>query len=136
MNTTTLIACLLVAAPAAFGQGVYRCGNSYSQLACAQGRLVEVDDSRSAAQQAEARRVAAEERSLAAQMQRDRLAAEAAQAPRIVMLPPRPLRVARDAGDQRPPKKSKARPAARSNAGLSDPIIVAPAPPRRRAARA
>jgi hypothetical protein len=68
----TLLASL-VAAPTG-AQTVYRCGNAYSQVACAQGRAVEVDDTRTPAQQAEARRVAADERQLAAQMRRDRLA--------------------------------------------------------------
>jgi len=63
----------LVAAPS-FAQTVYRCGNTYSQVACAQGRAVDTDDSRSAGQQAEARRVAADDRRRADDMRRERLA--------------------------------------------------------------
>jgi hypothetical protein len=58
----------------ALSQTVYRCGNAYSQVACAQGRAVDIDDSRTASQHAEARRVAADERRLADDMRRDRLA--------------------------------------------------------------
>ena len=74
MKLLTLALLASLAAAPAVAQSVYRCGNTYSQVACTQGRAVDVEDSRSPAQQAEARRVAADERQLAAQMQRDRLA--------------------------------------------------------------
>ncbi|HEY0857696.1 MAG TPA: hypothetical protein VGE16_11595 [Albitalea sp.] len=61
-----LVATLSAAAP------IYRCGQSYSQTPCPGGRVVEATDPRSAAQRAEARRVMAQERKLAAQMERDR----------------------------------------------------------------
>jgi hypothetical protein len=69
-----LITSLATASAAA--QAVYRCGSTYSQVACAQGHAVAIDDSRTPAQQAEARQVAADERRLAAEMRRDRLADE------------------------------------------------------------
>ena len=62
-------------------QPVYRCGSTYSQVPCPEGRVVEATDPRSAAQRAEARRIAALERQQAAQMERDRRAQEAAQTP-------------------------------------------------------
>ena len=71
------------AAGAAQGQDVYRCGSAYSQTPCAQGRIVEADDSRSDAQRAEAARVAASERRLATEMRRDRLAEEATLKPAL-----------------------------------------------------
>jgi hypothetical protein len=71
------------AAGAVQAQEVYRCGNVYSQTPCAQGRLVDTDDSRSEAQRAEAARVAASERRLATEMRRDRLAEEAALKPAL-----------------------------------------------------
>ena len=67
-----LLASLATASAAA--QTVYRCGSTYSQVACAQGQALAIDDSRTPAQQAEARQVAADERRLAADMRRDRLA--------------------------------------------------------------
>jgi hypothetical protein len=62
-------------------QPVYRCGSTYSQVPCPEGRMVEATDPRSAAQRAEARRVAALERQQATQMERERRAQEAAQKP-------------------------------------------------------
>lgn len=60
---------------------IYRCGGTtYSQVPCSNGRLVEASDPRSAAQRAEARRVAAKEKRLAAELERDRRAKEAAAA--------------------------------------------------------
>lgn len=53
---------------------VHRCGNTYSQLPCHQSTVIDVDDSRSRAQQVSAERVNADQRRLATQMQRDRLA--------------------------------------------------------------
>jgi hypothetical protein len=63
---------------AAAQQPVYRCGNSYSQTPCPQGRMVTATDVRSAAERAEAARIAANERNLAARMRSDRLADESA----------------------------------------------------------
>lgn len=73
-----IVAALLVAVTlsAAQAQNVYRCGNAYSQAPCPQAKRVEVGDERSPTQQAEARRVADDERRLAAEMRRDRLADE------------------------------------------------------------
>lgn len=60
-------------------QSVYRCGNSYSESPCPEGGgMIDVSDPRSAEQRAEARRVAADERRLAADLQRERLADEKA----------------------------------------------------------
>ena len=72
-----IVATLLAAAlSAAQARTVYRCGNAYSQVPCPQAQPVDVSDPRSATQQAEARRVADDERRLAAEMRRDRLADE------------------------------------------------------------
>jgi hypothetical protein len=59
-------------------QTVYRCGSVYSQIPCGEGKIVEATDPRSAAQRAEAKRVVADERRLAEDMRRDRLAEQAA----------------------------------------------------------
>ena len=64
----------------AHAQTVYRCGNEYTSIPCPEGgRVVEATDPRSAAQRAEARRLAALERRQAEQMKKDRLAAEKAE---------------------------------------------------------
>ena len=65
----------------AAGPPVYRCGSSYSQVPCPEGRVVDATDPRSAAQRAEARRIAALERQQATQMERDRREQEASQKP-------------------------------------------------------
>lgn len=72
MSVAAVVSCVLLSA--AHAQTVYRCGSAYSQLPCGQGKVVEVDDSRSPAQQSEAQRVADDEHRLAAEMRRDRLA--------------------------------------------------------------
>lgn len=80
----TIVAALLavVAFSAAHAQNaVYRCGNTYSQAPCPDAKQVEVGDARSAAQQSEAHRVANNERRLAADMRRERLADEHAGQP-------------------------------------------------------
>ena len=91
-------------------QAVYRCGSVYSQTPCAQGRLVEADDSRSAAQRAEASRVAAGERRLATEMRRDRLAEEAALKPALAGTLSAPKAVARS--DPTKKMRGSAKPAA------------------------
>jgi hypothetical protein len=72
-----LFIALSASACGANAQVVYRCGSEYTQTPCPQGRIVEATDPRSAAERAEAKRVAADERRLAVQMQHDRLAEQA-----------------------------------------------------------
>lgn len=70
---------------------VYRCGGgTYSQTPCPGGTMVEATDPRSAAQRAEARRVAAAEKRRAREMERERLAQEkrSAKEPAIASLGP------------------------------------------------
>ena len=76
-----LVSLWMFAMAGAQAQVVYRCGSAYSQTPCAQASVVEVGDARSADQQAEARRVAADERQLATEMRRDRLAEQQAARP-------------------------------------------------------
>ena len=67
---------LLVAGPAAAVTPIYRCGQTYSQMPCAGGEQLASTDSRTAAQRAEAKRIA--EREKAAQAERERKAREVA----------------------------------------------------------
>ena len=73
-----LLAALVMTAGLSAGaaQTVYRCGSAYSQVPCPEAKVVEVGDARSPAQQAQARRVADDERRLAAEMRRERLVDE------------------------------------------------------------
>jgi len=57
---------------------IYRCGSVYSQVPCPDGKLIDSADPRSAAQRAEARRMAAWERRRAAELERERRTREAA----------------------------------------------------------
>ena len=75
---------LTLAAGASLAQSktpIYRCGQTYSQTPCTDGHLIDSADPRTAAQRAEARRAADREKQLAAEMERDRRAAEGASAP-------------------------------------------------------
>jgi hypothetical protein len=55
---------------------VYRCGQSYQQAPCAQGRPVAVDDARSESQRREAQAAARDEARLGTRLERERLARE------------------------------------------------------------
>jgi hypothetical protein len=132
-KTALVLVLASVTLSTAAGQTIYRCGNSYSQSACADAQVIDAADPRSEAQLTEARRVAAEDRRLAAQMQRDRLADEAARAPKVVAAKGRAARPAgaregNEHGSSKKDKRGRARPP-----DMTDPIIVAPAPPKRRA---
>ena len=71
-------ALLLLGAAGAWAQtSVYRCGNEYTRIPCSDGKAIDTQNSATAAQRAEAARVAARERRLADDMARDRRRAEA-----------------------------------------------------------
>jgi hypothetical protein len=73
--------CLACGLAAAQGKPIYKCGpdgKTYSQVPCAEGKLLESSDPRTAAQRAEARRLEARQREEAAKKERERLAAEKA----------------------------------------------------------
>ena len=74
MTRAALALLLGLVALGADAQTVFRCGSAYSQTPCPQGRIVDATDPRTAAQRAEALRVVASERRLAADMRRERLA--------------------------------------------------------------
>jgi hypothetical protein len=62
---------------------IFRCGQEYTSVACADGKALVVAAAVSAEQRAEARQVASRERALAAEMTRDRRAEEAAFRPAL-----------------------------------------------------
>jgi hypothetical protein len=70
-------ACALGAMQPAAAQGVYRCGDSYSQKPCPGGALVQTDDARSDGQRAAAREVAQRDGKAADAMEKARLKEEA-----------------------------------------------------------
>jgi hypothetical protein len=61
-----------VASAAAGAETIYRCGNAYSSVACAHATTLVVADAVTPEQRAEARDVARREKTLAAEMTRDR----------------------------------------------------------------
>lgn len=81
--TASLAAAALVVVLASGGpaQTVYRCGpdrNIYSQTPCADGTSIHTEDRRTAQQRAEAEAAARKEAGIGVQMERERLAREAA----------------------------------------------------------
>jgi hypothetical protein len=78
-----------VAALAAFAGGVvhaetiFRCGNEYTDVACAEARTLVVAGAATPEQRADAREVARREKALAAEMTRDRRAQEALARPAL-----------------------------------------------------
>jgi hypothetical protein len=94
MNTNrnlTIAVCLAALgwmAPAA-AQSIYRCGDSYSQKPCPGGRLVPVDDVRSAAQGRQTTAAAQRDARTAEAMEKARLKEEANPAQAYIP-PPRP----------------------------------------------
>ena len=119
----------------AHAQTVFRCGSVYSRTPCPQGKVVEATDPRSAAQRAEARRVAADERKLAADMRRDRLAEESALQPAgagsLSATKPAPAK-AESSGDRGAKKKKPKRTSVKPAAG-EDFIAVGPSNKKKRA---
>lgn len=80
---------LLLACGSALAAPIYRCGKTYSQTPCPEGgAVVEATDPRSAAQRAEARRIAAADRKAAADADRERKAKEQAASTAPVSLSP------------------------------------------------
>jgi hypothetical protein len=105
-----VLACASAAASAA---PVYRCGGgTYSQTPCPGGTVVDATDPRSAAQRAEARRVAAAEKRRAREMERERLVQEkrSAKEPAIASLGPQRAASAPARAASKPSSRKKAKP--------------------------
>ena len=81
MRIAAAAVCAMLVAGGTQAQIVYRCGTEYSQTPCPGGKILESSDPRSAAQRAEAVRVAAQERKKAAELARERHALEAGTQP-------------------------------------------------------
>ena len=76
-----LLLCVSCSGVAFAQKPIYKCGpdgKTYSQVPCAEGKILESSDPRTAAQRAEARRVEARQREEAARKERERIAAEKA----------------------------------------------------------
>ena len=90
MNKTTRIAlcCALLALGAgrAAAEDIYRCGDSYSQKPCPGGKVVQVEDARSASQRAQTSQAAQRDAKAADAMEKARLKEEGK--PAQALLPP------------------------------------------------
>jgi len=79
-----LVAVAALAASAGAGaETIYRCGNEYTNVACTQATTLVVADAVTSEQRAEARDVARREKTLAAEMTRDRREQEALAKPAL-----------------------------------------------------
>ncbi len=76
-NFSPLLAAMaILAVSGAQAQGVYRCGDSYSQQPCAGGKLVQAEDTRTPSQKAQADAVTIRDAKSAAVLEQDRLKQE------------------------------------------------------------
>jgi len=108
MKRLAFAAILLSAALAAQAQ-VYRCGQTYSQKPCPDGKLIDSSDPRSAAQRAEAKRAVAKEKQLAAELERERRQRESGKAPEAASLAVAPAPAASKPVPTKPKVKAKGR---------------------------
>ena len=114
---------LSLATAGANAQTVYRCGSSYSESPCPQATPLDVTDARTAAQRADAQRVAAGEKQLGLRMEQERLALAAAQKPArassLSGTPPKAVEHARGKKIKWPKKPKKADAAAKAEVKAS-----------------
>lgn len=80
LRPAMLAAALALTGASASAQTIYRCGNEYTRIPCAEGKAVD-PDRRSAARVAEGRQVSEQERRLGNDMARDRRQREASLRP-------------------------------------------------------
>ena len=114
-----LVALLALASGMATSQAIYRCGQTYSRVACPNAKTIDVASARpTAAERAEGREVARREKRLADEMARDRRLAEAAQQPALATSLG-PARAASASAAAKPVKKpgKRKRKAAQPDAG-------------------
>lgn len=104
-NTIAVAALLALAAAAAEGQTVYRCGSSYSQQPCADGKAFDVTDRTSAAEASRASHAAKVDAQRAEALEKARLAQEK-NAPKAVVMGAAPE--PKPAKDTKEGKKKKA----------------------------
>jgi hypothetical protein len=117
IGASLCLAALAWVAPAT-AQNVYRCGNSYSQQPCADGKLIAASDSRSAVQKSQTDEAVKRDAKAANEMEKARLKAE--EKPAQALLPPP------KASEPVPPQDRSAAPAR-----LKKPQRIAAVPPKK-----
>ena len=98
-----------LASTATLAETIFRCGNEYASVACADARSLFVAGTLTAEQRAEAREVARREKTLAAEMTRDRREQEALAKPALAgsLSAPRVAAAAPVASTKKPKKHKK-----------------------------
>lgn len=90
---TSLFIAISAYSISATAENVYKCGNSYSSTPCTDGQALDVGDERTAAQQAQTRRAAAQDAVQARHLEKVRLANEKIAAKRVNSPAPTPVAV-------------------------------------------
>ena len=99
---------------------IYRCGNTYTQMRCTNGKVLESTDPRSAAQRAEAQRTTERQRLEAERMEAERHLREAATKPPMASgFDSRASEPAAEASEPRKPTRTSAGRKARKEDGAS-----------------
>ncbi len=98
---------------------IYRCGNTYTQMRCTNGKVLESTDPRSAAQRAEAQRTTERQRLEAERMEAERHQREAATKPPTVSGFDSRASEPTEASEPRKPKRTSAGRKARQKNGAS-----------------
>ena len=129
MKRLAFAAMMLLSALCTAQAQVYRCGQTYSQKPCPEGKLIDSSDPRSAAQRAEAKRTAAKEKQLAAEMERERRLRESGAAPEAASL------VAAPAASKAAPTRPKAKPRPKKPKPSTDKEFSAVVPASKAASR-
>jgi hypothetical protein len=134
-----VFACAATAGAATMAEPIYRCagadGPEYSHIPCPGGKVLESSDPRSAAQRAEAARVAAQERRQAAALERERRAQQAGMVPtRATSLsgPPKAAEAASAAERGKTSQAKSKRSKADKNDKSADFVAVEPGTPKKK----
>lgn len=123
MNRLPLLLAVLLTAAPAFAETVYRCGpdgREYSATPCANGKTLQLDDSRTPSQQRDAEAVARQDAKLAEQMTQERKAREATATKAAAHIGPAPASTASAAAHGKKKKKKKVHPD--RNSDLTPPL--------------
>jgi uncharacterized membrane protein len=129
----SLAVAMLMCAGGAGAQTIYRCGNEYTRIPCAEGRPLDTSDTPSAAQRVEARALVAQQRRQANEMENARRRQEAAVRPAgpasLGPRPPAPAASAASAPKKATAKRGSTKPKAGRKQAADDGDFIAGVPP-------
>jgi hypothetical protein len=124
-----------VPARAADAQPVYRCGQTYQQAPCDQGKRVDVGDARNDAERRAAQAVARDEARLGTTMERERRAREKQSPPAPAVGIGAPAAAAPASAVAKAKREKKSKKAGKAATGSEDFIAIEPGHPRPKARR-